>query len=77
MCVLAVPTALALVSVSVSATPVLAASHSVRVRRQRDTLSRSSSLLVPFPSVGFFSILFYLSVASFVHFILQFSSVFF
>lgn len=61
-------------------------SHSVRVRvhvrarvlRQLDTRSSpsSSSLLVPFPS-RVFSILFYFSVASFVHFKLQFSSVVF
>lgn len=61
-------------------------SHSVRVRvhvrarvlRQLDTRSSPSSslLLVPFPS-RVFSILFYFSVASFVHFKLQFSSVFF
>lgn len=85
VCVFAVPTALALVSAT-SVLVLILVSHSVRVRvhvrarvlRQLDTRSSPSSslLLVPFPS-RVFSILFYFSVASFVHFKLQFSSVFF
>lgn len=85
VCVFAVPTALALVSAT-SVLVLFPVSHSVcvrvhvraRVLRQLDTRSSPSSslLLVPFPS-RVFSILFYFSVASFVHFKLQFSSVFF